>query len=165
MVRRSVSVQSIVLGLFILLLLGCGFTGTDDTQENIRERIDQQRELWQDQNVEDYTLVYRQRRGTVVLDSVKVFVRAGVVDSVAVFTAEDDVGDDEPLIGTVESFFTLIENRVGEEVSQFSANFDEQRGFPTEYGATFDSERRREDVRTIRLEESTGSTEVVAPIE
>lgn len=92
-----------------------------------------------------------QQRGDVIVDTAEVFVRSGTVDSIA---ASPDVSEEELLVGTVESFFDLVESRIGEEESQFGANFDEERGFPTNYSADFQDDRRNHDVITITLIDS-----------
>jgi hypothetical protein len=38
-------------------------------------------------------------------------------------------------VTTVESFFDRIKDRIGEDTSEFTADFDEERGYPTEYQA------------------------------
>jgi hypothetical protein len=61
------------------------------------------------------------------------------------------VAEDEPLVGTISSFFDLIEARVGESDSQFGANFDDTRGFPVNYNAGFQDDRRSQDIITLEV--------------
>ncbi|MCS3823614.1 hypothetical protein GGP51_002569 [Salinibacter ruber] len=130
-----------LLCFFILVmggtLAGCDFiTGSDreQVQSQIRQRIESRRDQWSSQNIHDYSFVYSQRVGKKVVDSVKVYVKKGRVDSIctSVHTSEKRV-----LVGTVDSFFSLILKRVGEKKSQFSADFEQELGYPTEYTAKF----------------------------
>ncbi len=114
--------------------------------------MEEARQRWQEEAIQDYQFVYTQQRGDVIVDTAEVFVRAGTVDSIA--TSPADVPEEELLVGTVESFFDLIEPRIGEEDSQFGANFDEDQGFPTEYNAGFQDDRRDQDIITIEFVDS-----------
>jgi len=138
------------------LILAVGFVGGCDfgggIQDQVRDQLEDARQRWQEQNLQDYQLVYAQQRGETIVDTARVFVRSGAVDSIS--TSPDDIPDDELLVGTVESFFALIESRIGEEESQLGANFDTDQGFPTSYDATFEDERRDQDIITITLLES-----------
>jgi hypothetical protein len=130
----------------ILLLSGCDFEGT--ARSEIRNQLQEAREKWQAQGTENYRFVYSQQRGDVIIDTVEVFVRGGRMDSIRTVP---DVGEDEPLVGTIASFFDLIEARVGESDSQFGANFDDTRGFPVNYNAGFQDDRRSQDIITLEV--------------
>lgn len=130
-----------------LLSGGCDF-GTS-ARSQARDRLKNARDQWQAQNIQDYRFVYRQQRGEVIVDTAEVFVRGGTVDSVHTVP---DVSEDELLVGTIASFFDLIEARIGEDGSQFGANFDPERGFPTDYNAGFQDDRRNQDIITVTVE-------------
>lgn len=127
---------------------GCDFEG--GAEEQVRDQLENARQKWQEQDIQTYQLVYSQQRGDVIVDTAKVFVRSGAVDSTA---TTPNVSDEELLVGTVESFFDLIESRIGEEGSQYGANFHEEQGFPTSYNADFQDDRRDHDIITIELVE------------
>jgi len=135
----------LVAGAF--LAGGCDFGSSARSQA--RDRLESARETWQSQNIENYRFVYRQQRGDVIVDTAEVFVREGRVDSIS---TSPDGREDDLLVGTIASFFDLIEARIGEEDSQFGANFDRERGFPTDYNAGFQDSRRDQDIITVAVE-------------
>lgn len=143
----------LVLAAGVFAVAGCDISG--DVKDQVRAKLENARQQWQEQDIQDYRFRYSQQRGSVIVDTVEVFVRSGTIDSIA---TSPDVSEDEPLVGTVESFFDLIEDRVdeaGDDDSQFSASFDDRRGFPTSYSADFRDERRDHDIITIGLADST----------
>ena len=146
----------ILAGIFVVS--GCDIFNEpdDELSDQISQRVQERRQQWQDQNIEDYQLIYSQQVGEVLVDSVKVFVRSGMVDSIA---TSRDIPEEELLVGTVESFFDLIEARIGEDESQFTADFDSEQGFPTRYTADFQDGRRSQTVLTNTLIDSVESTE------
>jgi hypothetical protein len=149
--------QSIIRGFGVLLVViplvlpGCDFGGQEGIQDQIRERVEARRQQWEDQDIENYKLVYSQQVGDVLIDTVNVFVSAGAVDSI---TTSSDVSKDELLVGTVGTFFDLIEARIGESESQFSAGFNNERGYPVEYTADFRDGRPSQTVVTTALNDS-----------
>lgn len=150
MIESPNSVRFCVLtfAIGILVIGGCDFGG--GVEDLVRDRLENARQRWQEQDIQNYQLIYAQQRGDVIVDTVEVFVRSGTVDSTA---TSPEVSEEELLVGTVESFFDLIESRIGEEESQFGANFDEDQGFPTDYNADFTDDRRSHDIITIALED------------
>ena len=135
---------------------GCGVFGggaQSGLQDQIRQRIQDKRAQWRSQEIDDYRLVYEQSIGDRVVDSIEVFVRGREVDSTHTSRSSGEV---DRLVGTVASFFTLVEARVGEEASQFSVEFDDESGYPIEYEASFSDDRRNHAVFTISLE-ATGA--------
>lgn len=142
----------------VLIVSGCDIFSepNDELSDQIRQRVQQRRQQWQDQNIEDYQLIYSQQVGDILVDSIRVVVRSRTVDSV--FTSRD-LSEDEVLVKTVLSFFDLIESRIGEDESQFSADFDENRGFPTRYTADFQDGRQSQTVLTTALIDSVESAE------
>jgi len=154
--------QPIVRGFGVLLVViplvlpGCDFGSQNEVQDRIRERVENRRQQWQDQDIEDYKLVYAQQVGDVRIDTVSVFVTAGTVDSI---NTTPDVSEDELLVGTVGSFFDLIEARIGESDSQFSAGFNNEQGYPVEYTADFQDGRPSQTVLTTALNDSLGVSE------
>jgi len=141
-----------------LILSSCDiFTGAnDELADQISQRVQDRRQQWQDQNIEDYQLIYSQQVGEVLVDSVEVFVRSGMVDSIV---TSRDISEEEVLVGTVDSFFDLIEARIGEDESQFTADFNPNRGFPTRYTADFQDDRRSQTVLTNALIDSVKCVE------
>jgi len=135
------------------LVGGCDFGF--DTQDEVRNQFEEARQRWQGQDILDYNLLYTQQRGDIIVDTAEVFVRSGEVDSLSV---SPDVPEEELLVGTVESFFDLIEARIGEEDSQYRADFDDDRGFPVSYNADFQDDRRDQDIITIALVDTVGSS-------
>lgn len=131
-------------------LLGGGCDFGNGAENQPRDRLERAREQWREQDIQDYRFVYRQQRGEVIVDTAEVFVRGGQVDSIH---TEPEVSEDELLVGTIESFFDLIEARIGEDESQFGANFDQEKGFPIEYNAGFQDDRRNQDIITLSVEE------------
>lgn len=154
--------ESIIRGFGVLLVViplvlpGCDFGSQNEVQERIRERVENRRQQWQAQDIEDYKLVYAQQVGDVRIDSVTVFVTAGTVDSI---TTSADVPEDELLVGTISAFFDLIEARIGERDSQFSAGFNNERGYPVEYTADFRDGRPSQTVLTTALDDSLGGSD------
>ena len=142
----------------LLLLFGSLSVGACDfengARSQARDRLDNAREKWQSQGTQNYRFVYRQQRGEVIVDTAEVFVRGGSVDSIHTVP---DVSESELLVGTIESFFDLIEARIGEDESQYGANFDRERGFPTDYNAGFQDGRRNQDIITVEVEAQGGS--------
>jgi hypothetical protein len=144
--------------LFLLLLCGglsvggCDFGNSARNQA--RDRLENARERWQAQETQNYRFVYRQQRGEIIVDTAEVFVRGGRVDSIHTVP---NVSEDELLVGTIESFFDLIEARIGEDDSQFGANFDDERGFPIDYNAGFQDDRRSQDIITVVVEAQSES--------
>jgi len=130
----------------ILLVSGCDFEGS--ARSEIRNQLQEAREKWRAQGTENYRFRYSQQRGDVIIDTVEVVVRGGSVDSIRTVP---DVADDEPLVGTIASFFDLIERRIDEEDSQYGANFDNDRGFPVNYNAGFQDDRRSQDIITLEV--------------
>lgn len=126
----------------------------DELSDQFSQRVQDRRQQWQDQNIVDYKLIYSQQVGDVLVDSVEVFVRSKTVDSIA---TSRDIPEEEILVGTVESFFKLIEDRIGEDESQFTVDFDAERGFPTRYTADFQNGRRSQTILTNALIDSTES--------
>jgi len=155
--------NSYVLSLSVGVLVGVLVMGScdlfsdanDEVSNQILERVRNRRQQWQDQNIEDYQLIYSQQVGDVLVDSVEVFVRSRMVDSIA---TSQDLPEDEVLVGTVGSFFDLVEARIGEDDSQFNADFDEEQGFPTRYTADFQDDRRSQTVLTTALVDSLEAT-------
>ena len=145
----DISVYQLFLLFLIggLLIGGCDFGNSARSQA--QDRLENARERWQTQEIQDYRFVYRQQRGEVIVDTAEVFVRGGSVDSTHTVP---NVSEDELLVGTIESFFDLIEARIGEEDSQFGANFDRERGFPIDYNAGFQDDRRSQDIITVSVE-------------
>ena len=141
----------------VLLVSSCDFEGS--ARSEIRNQLQEAREKWQAQGTENYRFVYSQQRGDVIIDTVEVFVRGGRMDSIRTVP---DVPEDEPLVGTIASFFDLIEARVGESDSQFGANFDDTRGFPVNYNAGFQDDRRSQDIITLEVE-AQGETQRAVP--
>lgn len=158
MQNSHVLVLSIGVLVGLLAIAGCDLfsDANDGVSDQILERVQERRQQWLDQNIEDYQLIYSQQVGDVLVDSVEVFVRSRTVDSIA---TSRDIPEDEVLIGTVGSFFDLIEARVGEDDSQFTADFDEEQGFPTRYTADFQDDRRSQTVLTTAVVDSAGATE------
>lgn len=144
--------------LVLLWVPGCDlFTapGQDGLREKMKKRVQERREQWEEQGIENYQLKYSQQIGETRVDSVSVHVQDGAVDSVLVSST---VSRDELLVGTVDSFFDLIESRLGEPESQFSADFDQNLGFPTSYTADFLDGRPSQTVVTLALRDSTGGS-------
>jgi len=144
---------------FLLLLLigavtvtGCDLYG-DDVRDAAQDRLDRARQKWQDQGITDYQFMYSQQRGETIVDTAQVFVQSGQVDSIA---TTPEVPEDELLVGTVESFFELIEGRIKDD-NRFGANFDQEFGYPTDYNADFEGDRRSEDIITLELGETANS--------
>lgn len=157
---QRTSAFQILAGMLVcaLLVSGCDTfnEANDELASEIRQRVEDRRQQWEDQNIEDYQLIYSQQLGDVIVDSVEVFVRSQEVDSIA---TSKDIPDDDILVGTVESFFERIEARIGEDDSRFTADFDPDRGFPTRYTADFENGRESETVLTTALVDSVASTE------
>jgi len=140
-----------------LVLGGCDLITAceaDAVEERIRERLQAERAKWKAQGIDRYRLTYAQQIGSRRVDTVDVFVNDGTVDSIR--TARETPRD-SALVGTVASFFDRIEARIGEEESQFSASFDEERGFPTEYTADF-QDRPSQTVITQSLVDRHGTS-------
>lgn len=146
-VKSSTRLWMFVLVIGGLGLGGCGFGG--NAQNQVREQLENAREKWQAQEIQDYRLVYQQQRGSTIVDTVEVFVQTGQVDSIR---TTPTVSDGELLVRTVDSFFDLIEARIAEDASQFGANFDTEQGFPIDYNANFNDGRRSQDIITVALE-------------
>lgn len=160
MTTRNISVFSIVLGLLAggYLTTGCDIltaSQSEESKDEMLERLQIKREQWENHDIEDYRLKYSQQVGEVLVNEVSVFVSERKVDSVQM--SRDDVSRDGLLVETVSSFFDLIEARVGEESSQFSVNFDTERRFPTRYTADFEN-RPSQTVLTISLADLTGTS-------
>jgi len=131
---RSLYLSCIVLAL-ALLSTGCDFlSGSEESEvdDALRQRLEQERAKWQEQGITTYRLELGQRIGTTQVDTVKVFVRNGAVDSL--YTSRE-IPQDQVAVTTVESFFDRINDRIGEDTSEFTADFDEERGYPIEYRA------------------------------
>lgn len=147
---------------FYLLTLAIGGTvvgGCDagfDVENQVRGQLDEARQRWQEQSIRNYQFIYAQQRGDVIVDTAEVFVRSGTVDSIA---TSPEVSEDELLVGTVGSFFDLIEDRIGEDDSQFGADFDDEQGFPVSYNADFQDDRRSQDIITIALVDSVNESQ------
>lgn len=140
--------------LLIIAIGGAVVGGCDagfDVENQVRDQLDDARQRWQEQSIRNYQFIYAQQRGDVIVDTAEVFVRSGAVDSIA---TSPEVSEDELLVGTVGSFFDLIEGRIGEDDSQFGADFDEEQGFPVSYNADFQDDRRNQDIVTIALVDS-----------
>lgn len=140
--------------LCFLVVIVAGLTlGSCDfgfnAQSQVRERLENAQEKWQAQEIQTYRFVYQQQRGQTIVDTVEVFVRTGQIDSICTVP---EVSDEELLVGTVDSFFDLIEVRIEEDESQFGANFDREQGFPIDYNASFRDGRRDQDIITISVE-------------
>lgn len=133
---------------------GCDFSEQDEIQDRMRERVENRRQQWESQGIETYRLIYSQQVGDVLVDTVRVVVTGGTVDS---SSTSVDVSEAELLVGTVDSFFDLIEARIGEEESQFDVQFNQERGYPTRYTADFRDDRASQTVLTIGLEDSLGA--------
>jgi hypothetical protein len=136
---RPLHLSCIVLAL-ALLGTGCDFlSGSEESEvdDALRQRVEQERAKWQEQSITTYRLELGQRIGTTLVDTVKVFVRDGAVDSI--YTSRE-IPQDEVAVTTVESFFDRIKDRIGEDTSEFTADFDEERGYPTEYRAGLEDE-------------------------
>jgi hypothetical protein len=145
--------------LVVVLLFstsGCDFSQQDEIQDRMRERVENRRQQWQSQGIETYRLIYSQQVGNVLVDTVRVVVTGGTVDS---SSTSVDVSEAELLVGTVDSFFDLIEARIGEEESQFDVQFNQERGYPTRYTADFQDDRPSQTVLTIGLEDSLGASD------
>jgi hypothetical protein len=154
--KTQVVLRLCVLLLGGVVLVGCDFvTGSDreDVQDRIRERIENRQDQWASQNIVDYEFTYSQQIGEDFVDSVKVYVRGGDVDSIS---TSMPISREKLLVGTVDSFFDLILARVGEEESQFNADFDQEVGYPTEYTATF-ADRPDHAVVTLSVSSSEGT--------
>lgn len=145
---------TLILAISVSIFGGCNFGF--DVENQVRDRLNEARQRWQEQSIRNYQLTYSQQRGNVIIDTAEVFVRSGTVDSIA---TPPNVSEDELLIGTVESFFELVKARIGEEDSQFGANFDEERGYPTSYNADFQDGRRNQDIITIALVDSASGSQ------
>lgn len=152
---RHTPAFQIVTGILVCILVvsGCDTfnEANDELASEIRQRVEERRQQWRDQDIEDYQLIYSQQVGDVIVDSVEVFVRSQAVDSIA---TSKDISDDEVLVGTVESFFDRIEARIGDDESRFTADFDQEQGFPTRYTADFEGGRKSETVLTTALVDS-----------
>jgi len=154
--------QSQILTWFHLLTLvigGAVLGGCDagfDVENQVRDQLNEARQRWQEQSIRNYQFIYAQQRGDVTVDTAEVFVRSGTVDSIA---TSPEVTEDELLVGTVSSFFNLIEDRIGEDDSQFGADFDDEKGFPASYNADFQDERRNQDIITIALVDSVSGSQ------
>lgn len=140
----------------LILFGGCDdiFPGgeLEDAQDELRETVDEKEELWQEQNITDYRLRYRQQVGVEPVDSVTVEVTGGTFDSVV---AMSSVSEEALIVKDVDSFFDLIRERVGKErVLDWSADFNDSLGYPTRYEARFD-DRPSEQVQTLDLMETT----------
>jgi len=144
---------AIGVALVVFVVSGCDlFDGPGQKlQDDIKQRVQERRQQWEDQGIENYRLVYSQQVGETLVDSVHVRAEQGSVDSIDV---SQDVPKEDLLVGTVDSFFDLIEARIGEEESQFTADFDQDQGFPTSYTADFEDDRPSQTVLTIALEDS-----------
>jgi len=140
-----------LLTLVIGVVVSGGCDAGFDVENQVRDQLDEARQRWQEQSIRNYQFIYAQQRGDVIVDTAEVFVRSGTVDSIATSPA---VAEDELLVGTVGSFFDLIEARIGEDDSQFGADFDEEQGFPVSYNADFQDDRRNQDIITIALVDS-----------
>lgn len=150
MIRGSVLL--LVLTICGIAVSGCDFSG--DVKDVVRDRLENARQKWQDQDIQDYQLVYSQQRGDVIVDTARVFVQSGEVDSIA---TSPTVDEEELLVGTVESYFNLIEARIDDD-NPYGAKFDNDQGFPTEYNADYQGDRRDEDIITIELIGSSTSS-------
>jgi len=142
-----------VLACMALLLTSAGcdvLTGesTDETRDAVRQRVETARQTWQDQGGSDYRVKYSQQVADVVYRDIEVFVSNGTVDSVR---ASTNLSEKNLIVTTVDSFFNRILERVGEDDSQFSVNFNEEMGYPVEYQASF-SNRPNEGVVTQSVE-------------
>lgn len=142
----------LALAISVSIFGGCNFGF--DVEDQVRDRLNDARQRWQEQSIGNYQFIYAQQRGDVIVDTAEVFVRSGTVDSIA---TSPEVSEDELLVGTVGSFFDLIEDRIGEDDSQFGADFDEEQGFPVSYNADFQDGRRNQDIITIALVDSVGN--------
>jgi len=144
------------LGLVIaaLAIAGCDFFG-DDATNAVRDRLDRARQKWENQDIQNYEFRYSQQRGETIVDTARVFVQSGEVDSIA---TTPQVDEEELLVQTVQSFFDLIEARIDDD-NPYGARFDQELGYPTEYNANYQGDRRDEDIITLALVESdsTGS--------
>lgn len=129
------------------VLGGCNFGSNAENQA--RNQLENAREKWQAQEMQNYRFVYQQQRGGTIVDTIEVFVQTGQVDSVRTVP---EVSDEEILVRTIDSFFDLIEARIGEEESQFGANFDSEKRFPVDYNAGFQDGRRSQDIITLSVE-------------
>jgi hypothetical protein len=135
-----------------LALVGCDFlTGSDrdEVQNRIRDRIEDRREQWDSQGIDSYEFTYSQQVGTTVIDTVKIFVREGAVDSIY---TDPSTPDEDLLVGSIDSFFNLIESRVGQDDTEFGAEFNEEQGYPTQYTASF-PDNPNEAILTLSLTE------------
>lgn len=147
----------VLFGTFIIS--GCDlFTNPGEAlSDKISQRVQERRQQWKDQTIEDYQLIYSQQVGDILVDSVQVFVRSRTVDSVR---TSRDIPEEEILVETVGSFFDLIEARIGEDASQFTTDFDEDHGFPTRYTADFQDGRQSQTVLTTALVDSVQSAKL-----
>ena len=158
--RHMTGTKSRVVQCLVVVLLftmsGCDFSEQDEIQDRMRERVENRRQQWESQGIETYRLIYSQQVGDVLVDTVSVVVTGGTVDSSSISV---DVSEAELLVGTVDSFFDLIEARIGEEESQFDVQFNQERGYPTRYTADFRDDRPSQTVLTIGLEDSLGASD------
>lgn len=134
--------RTLFLSLFFasfLVLSGCGVLSLDDEGEGLAELISENRELWQETNLENYNYTYNLGIGEQQLEDIQVFVRGGVVDSAAV----DGVGvedisarSDSQLFVTVDDLFVRVRDAFERDTDGvFTAAFNDLYGFPTRYRA------------------------------
>ncbi len=116
-----------LLSVVTLFAAGCG--GDGDAKSNVSDQvIDDRERQWDDQNIEDYTLAYEERRSGPDL-RVTVEVRDSRIDDI-----DYDTDDLRPggLTGgpfTVDGLFDLI-RRAKNEARELNVQFDETRGYP-----------------------------------
>lgn len=135
----------------LVFLAGCDVLlggQEEDVRQAIREQVDQREQLWQDQEINDYQLVYSQLADRKRIDSVIVFVSGGDVDST---WTSSTAGREDIVVEDVESFFQVIRDRVGDDdVDTWNANFNDSLGYPSQYQAVF-VDGEEEEVKVLDL--------------
>ncbi|WP_263818216.1 DUF6174 domain-containing protein [Salinibacter sp.] len=152
--RGLLRVGPVILVLVLVAGAGCDILSqqnTEDTRDAIRERVEMARQTWAEQDISTYQVTYDQRVGSVAASNIEVYVSGGEVDSVS---SLGSIEEDDLLVTTIDSFFDLVLDRIGEEGSRFRADFDDEQGFPVSYNADFQDDRRNQDIITIALVDS-----------
>jgi hypothetical protein len=149
---RIPAAAALALTALALLVSGCGFSETEDLDGEFRKQLQQARELWQEQNISSYELTYERLEGTTQYTVTTTVVDGSVTDAVRgngdSFPTEDAL--------SVKRFFDLIESVIESDDRQFSADFNDEQGYPNSFSVDRDGASNDGAIRTISLSPAGG---------
>ena len=130
-------------------MAGCGFSGSENVNDEFQKRLNQAREVWNQQDINSYELTYERRRAgnpsvTVTTEVVNGSIQSAVTSSGESFPVEQAL--------SVPRFFDVIEEAIQKDNRQFAADFNDEQGYPTNYIRNNDGTSEDDFIDTIRLE-------------